>query len=87
MQIMPATWKGLTEEMGKQNYDINNNENNIEVGTYYLNKLKNKYGEDYLALMAYNWGPGNVDKWIKNGKNPDSIPKETKNYLKNILSL
>jgi hypothetical protein len=41
--------------------------------------------------MAYNWGPGNVDSYlkyghgIKNEKNPTGeIPKETKNYIKKI---
>ena len=38
-----------------------------------------------VALMAYNWGPGNVDIWLKSGSNPDRVPAETQNYVKRIL--
>lgn len=34
------------------------------------------------ALAAYNWGPGNVNKW--DGK-PESLPAETRKYLGLIL--
>lgn len=33
------------------------------------------------ALRAYNWGPGNVKEWIDNGRNPQDLPDETKDYI------
>jgi soluble lytic murein transglycosylase-like protein len=41
-----------------------------------------KYSDnlDY-ALIAYNWGLGNTDKWIKAGADKSNIPKETRDYL------
>lgn len=86
MQIMPDTWAGLTKKYGKTNYDINNPQQNIEIGTLYLNEQLNKYGNEAYALMAYNWGPGNVDKWLKSGKTI-TVPKETRDYVKKIIGV
>ena len=63
---------------------------NIHLGCYYLSELLKKYGSVDTALAAYNGGPGNVDKWLRNsrysdGKNLISIPfDETKNYVKRV---
>lgn len=66
---------------------------NIRLGTKYLALLKGKYNNINLALVAYNAGSGNVDKWLNNGtlkadgSNLEDIPfKETNNYVKKILS-
>ena len=90
MQVMPATFKMMTDR-GIGNGDINDPANNIKVGTAYMAEQMAKYskygakGIDY-ALMAYNWGPGNTDKYIAslNTKNPMSMPAETKNYLAKV---
>lgn len=90
MQVMPATFKMMTDK-GIGNGDINDPANNIKVGTAYMAEQMAKYskygakGIDY-ALMAYNWGPGNTDKYIAslNTKNPMSMPAETKNYLAKV---
>ena len=49
-------------------------------------------GNEELALIAYNAGFGNVDKWIQDGTiKPDgsdleNVPfKETNNYVRKIL--
>lgn len=48
----------------------------------YMDQLINRYkGNIEHALMAYNWGLGNVDNWIKNGQKNDSMPQETKAYV------
>lgn len=44
--------------------------------------LKTYDGSYVKALAAYNWGPGNVNKW--DGK-PESMPEETRHYLDVIL--
>ena len=75
MQIMPKTAQGL----GITNpFDP---EQNIHGGIKYLSQLMTKYQHPKLALMAYNWGPGNVDKWLKHGQKDSAVPKETRNYV------
>ncbi len=84
MQLMPGTARGL----GISNvYDP---AQNIAGGTQYIAGQLKKYGNIELALAAYNWGPGNVDKAIKKyGKNWTAIkpfaPKETQAYVGKVV--
>jgi hypothetical protein len=50
------------------------------VGREYFGKMLNKYGDPKLAAIAYNWGPGNTDKWIMAGADPSKLPRETQKY-------
>ena len=78
MQLMPKTAKelGVTNPMDPMQ--------NIHAGVRYLSQLSNKYnGDERLAAMAYNWGPGNVDKWLRSGGDMAKVPKETRNYVAN----
>lgn len=51
------------------------------VGKDYAQAMLDKYdGDRQHAAMAYNWGPGNVDKWLSSGKK-SGIPEETRNYV------
>ena len=79
MQIMPDTAKGPGFGiMPLQNDSI---EENIRLGREYLFALEEKYKDFNIALMAYNWGTGNVDNWIKKGSDVDSLPSETRRYV------
>ena len=70
-QLMPATAKWL--EPGITREDLRNSETNLRIGFGYLRKLIDKYdGNEDLALVAYNRGPGTVDKILKKGGNPDN---------------
>ena len=80
MQLMPKTAK----ELGVNPDDA---AQNIKGGITYLKRMQKKYNNnDALALMAYNWGPGNVDKWIAAGADESKIPDETRQYVTNIMS-
>jgi hypothetical protein len=50
------------------------------VGREYFGKMLNKYGDPKLAAIAYNWGPGNTDKWLMAGADPSKLPRETQKY-------
>lgn len=78
MQLMPDT----AAELGVT--DSNDPEQNINGGSKYYSRMKKKYGDPNLALVAYNYGPGNTDKWIKAGGSIDDLPEETRNYIKRI---
>ena len=50
------------------------------VGREYFGKMLDKYGDPKLAAIAYNWGPGNTDKWLMAGADPAKLPRETQKY-------
>lgn len=75
MQLMPATAKELGVKDPTDPYE------NIEGGVKYFAKLEKKYDDPRLAMIAYNWGPGNTDKWLAAGGDPKRLPKETQKYL------
>lgn len=78
MQLMPRTAK----ELGVSNpYDP---EQNIEGGVKYLAQLQRKYQDPRLTAIAYNWGPGNTDKWLAAGADPSRLPRETRGYIQNL---
>lgn len=53
----------------------------------YMRKLLKRYdGNVDNALRAYNWGMGNVDKWISRGSNENELPEETRNYTGKVRS-
>lgn len=83
MQLMPGTMKdpgfGVTPMRDDSEAE------NRRAGRDYLDAMYRKYGDEATALAAYNWGPGNVDKWLKKGGDPAKLPAETKKYIGNIL--
>ncbi len=87
MQVRPSTAKyisriGNIEWLGKE--ELTNPEYNIKLGIAYLKYLEEKFdGDKKLALIAYNWGPGNLNKALL-GKR--KIPKSTIHYAEKILA-
>lgn len=56
--------------------------------TDYLSAMLRRYNGDLeTALVAYNAGPGNADKFLKAGKKYSALPKrkETEPYVQKIM--
>lgn len=75
-QVMPNTARGMgydPEEL-KRNPALQ-----VEAGARYLKQMLDAHGNVTDALAAYNWGPGNVQKFMRGEKS--QIPTETVNYV------
>lgn len=94
-QLMPSTADFIENKTVSKETLLNPNEN-IRIGLKYFSYLVNYYkGNEYLAILAYNAGLGNINKWLENSAIKsneidvfvENIPYlETKNYIKKILS-
>ena len=82
MQVMPATARdpgfGIAPARGNDPEDLR------RVGEQYAQVLLNKYRDPKLAAIAYNWGPGNTDKWLSAGADPSRLPQETRGYIQGM---
>jgi soluble lytic murein transglycosylase len=93
MQLMPATAKELSRELGYKAFepaDLVNPDLNIQLGIYYISKLSKEFNNnEILTLAAYNAGKGKVEQWYM--LNPmlevdiNDIPyAETREYIKSV---
>ena len=99
MQILPSTAAFIMKNRdyrGKLRHDLLIPEKNILIGEKYIQHLYKEplIDKDIIKLLAaYNGGPGNLNKWLKNvnfDKDPllliETIPsRETRNYIKEVL--
>ncbi|CAN5636861.1 hypothetical protein BH23GEM9_BH23GEM9_06220 [soil metagenome] len=70
-QVMPRTAAWLVP--GTRTQDLYDRQTNLRLGFTYLDQMIDKYkGNVRLALLAYNRGPGTVDRVLKTGGNPDN---------------
>ena len=93
MQVIPPTAKTSAKNIGLASYSMTDPEDNINIGTYYLDFTHNKYGNNsMLAVASYNAGPNAVAKWINRYGLKDAdefvakIPyRETKGYVESVF--
>lgn len=104
-QIMPITLKDYTMRTGETG-DLTNYSFNEKIRDFYMNRYLNsewatkngqsEYNRIAKALAAYNWGAGNLLKYLDKQKTAGKdiytatdwitgLPKETRNYIKWIL--
>jgi soluble lytic murein transglycosylase-like protein len=70
-QLMPSTARWIKKDVTPR--DLRDQRTNLRIGFKYLNDLIQKYdGDAELALLAYNRGPGTVDRILKRGGDPDN---------------
>jgi soluble lytic murein transglycosylase len=88
MQLQPETAKGIALRTGGSRFrvdDLTNPEINVRYGSWYLRHLIDKYGDEELALAAFNAGQGNVDNWLREGKGIAFA--ETRHYVDRVQEL
>ncbi len=72
MQIVPRWHPGINAADPSQA---------IPYAAQFLRRMYQMFGSWPVALMAYNWGPGNVKKYLAGQTSP---PLETRNYVAQI---
>ncbi|MBW4694080.1 MAG: transglycosylase SLT domain-containing protein [Lyngbya sp. HA4199-MV5] len=93
MQVMPDTGAWIAKQIKLKQYQLNDPDDNIKLGTWYLDYTHQEYdGNSMLAVASYNAGPGAVGGWLAKAgqQDPDvfveNIPyDETKGYVKSVF--
>ncbi len=101
MQLMPGTAREEANKAGIQYMSASLIEDaayNMRLGSNHIERLLSRYNGSYpLAIAAYNAGPGNVNRWLRENGDPRTgeiewaewIEKigffETKNYVQRVL--
>lgn len=97
MQLMPATAETVAKSLGLtvSSADLYQPATNIRLGSSYLKQLLDTFGGDpILATAAYNAGPSNVKRWLKQQPRTidtdiwiETLPYyETRDYVQNVLA-
>jgi membrane-bound lytic murein transglycosylase D len=91
-QFMPTGAYGLTRNgWFDERFDP---EKSSRAYARYMKTLYNQFGDWYLAMAAYDWGPGNVQRAVMKTGYADFwelyrrgvLPGETKNYVPGIIA-
>ncbi|MEO8736653.1 MAG: transglycosylase SLT domain-containing protein [Edaphobacter sp.] len=91
-QFMPTGAYGLTRNgWFDERFDP---EKSSKAYALYMKTLYNQFGDWYLAMAAYDWGPGNVQRAVMRTGYADFwelyrrnvLPAETKNYVPGIIA-
>lgn len=96
-QFMPATARLYGLQIDHYVDERRDPIKSTEAAIRFLKDLHAKFGKWYLAALAYNCGPGRLDRAIKKAKtdnlgvllNPKKryIPRESRNYIRKIVTL
>ena len=88
-QFMPATGKDFELKQNLFRDDRRDVLASTRAALDYLQRLRNQFGDWHLALAAYNWGEGNVQRAINKNKRAGlptdyvslNMPAETRHYV------
>ena len=93
MQIVPPTADWVAKQIDLTDYSLTDPDDNIRIGTWYLEHNHERYQDDsLLAVASYNAGTGNVTAWLDRYDLKDrdrfveQIPfPETKDYVEGVF--
>lgn len=80
LQVMPFVAREMAGEldMDFENADgLHDMETNLKIGSHYLGKLMQRYGDLTMALEAYNLGPAKLNTLIEEGRLMKRFTKKT----------
>jgi soluble lytic murein transglycosylase-like protein len=78
-QFMPKT-------AGQYKIDPTDPKQSSDAMNRHVKHLMREYGDPQLVAIAYNWGEGNTNRWLKTGADPSRLPKETRKYLDKFMN-
>jgi len=79
---MQVSEKAAIDVGGGDRFDVVQNR---AIGRAYLALLYRRYGNWSDAISAYNWGMGNLDGWIKGGRQSQKLVPVVAMYLRRVL--
>ena len=86
MQLMPATGEYISQRASfnwSGAHKLTEPGYNIRLGIAYIKELHRSFkGNVEHALIAYNWGPANLNRALKNGSH---IPDSTVRYARSVI--
>lgn len=93
MQVMPETGAEVAQQIQLADYSLENIEDNVNLGTYYLDFTHQQYNNNsLLAVASYNAGPNAVSEWLQRFgfDDPDGFAEkipypETYGYVKSVF--
>lgn len=68
---------------GGNRFDLDENR---QLGRSYLAVLFRRYGNWPDAVIAYNWGPGNFERWVAAGRPTSGISIAIAGYLDHVMA-
>ncbi len=95
-QFMPATGKDFELRQNLFRDDRRDVMASTRAALDYLQRLYGKFGDWQLALAAYNWGPGNLQRAIDRNRRAglpvdfaslQRVPQETREYLPKLQAV
>lgn len=93
-QLMESTANDFNLHMGQHIDERKDVRKSTRAAGIFLKRLYKKYDDWFLALAAYNYGPGNLNKILK--RNPHAttfweikhlLPKETREYVPKFIAI
>ncbi|MBW4654137.1 MAG: transglycosylase SLT domain-containing protein [Kaiparowitsia implicata GSE-PSE-MK54-09C] len=93
MQVMPETGNFIADQIGKPDFNLDDPDDNVSFGTWYLDYTHETYdNHSLLAIASYNAGPGAVAGWLDRFSlsDPDQFVEqipypETKGYVEAVF--
>jgi soluble lytic murein transglycosylase len=93
MQVLPETADWIAPQIDLDEFSLNNPEDNVQLGTWYLDYTHAEWsGNSLLAVASYNAGPGNVEDWLTRFSfdDPDQFVQqipfpETQGYVESVF--
>lgn len=80
LQVRPFVARAMAEELNiifANDDGLHDMQTNVKIGSYYLAKMMQRYGDLTMALEAYNLGPAKMDTLNEEGRLKKRFTKKT----------